>query len=179
MRNKESIKKNLQTIKIFIKKHIKIILKSCLVVACFIIFAWGKYFFETRDVYYVNKDQGTIYSERIEVHTVGIESDIQSFLRSYLAGSQNYKTKIPFTYETRLISASHDRDEKTLVLNWNSYFYRALEQKNVDKDIEVLLKSLKKNFAIDKVYFLVEGSKLVIDWQGNSLGNGIELNKIN
>ena len=179
MTNKKSVKQCLQTVKISIKKHIKIILKSCLIVGCFIALAWGKYLFETKTVYYINKDKGTIYSERIDVRNVGIESDIQSFLRSYLVGSQNYKTKIPFTYETRLISASHDKNENTLILNWNSYFYRALEQKNIDKDIEVLLKSLKKNFSIDKVYFLVEGSKLVVDWQNKSLGDGIELNKIN
>ena len=179
MINKESIKKNLKTALVFIKMHLKIIFKSCLVILCFIVLSWGKHLFETKTMYYINKDKGTVYSERIEVHTVGIESNIQSFLRTYLAGSQNYKTKIPFTYETRLISASHDKKEKTLILNWNSYFYRALEQENIDKDIEVLLKSLKKNFSIDKIYFLVEGSKLVVDWQNMSLGDGIELNKIN
>lgn len=179
MINKESIKKNYKTMSTFIEKYIKIILKSCLVVLCFVMLSWGKYLFETKPVYYINKDQGIICSERIKMHTIGVESEIQAFLRTYLAGSQHYKTKIPFTYETRLISASHDKDQKTLILNWNSYFYRALEQKNIDKDIEVLLKSLKKNFSIDRVYFLVEGSKLVVDWENKSLGDGIELNKIN
>ena len=177
--NKESIKKNSQMISAFAKKHRKIILRTCLVLVFFIIFSWGKYLFETKSVYYLNKDQGTVFSERINVDIIGIESDIQSFLRSYLAGSQDYKAKIPFTYETRLISASHDKDEKTLILNWNSYFYRALEQKNVDKDIEVLLNSLEKNFSIDKVYFLVEGSKLAVDWKNKSLGDGIALNETN
>ena len=179
MINKESIKKTFQMVPAFVKKHIKIILRSGLVVVCFILLLWGKYLLETKPVYYINKDQGFIFSERIEVRTIGIESKIQAFLRAYLAGSQNYKAKIPFTYETRLISASHDKDKKTLVLNWNSYFYRALEQKNVDKDIEILLNSLKKNFSIDKVYFLVEGARLVVDWQNKSLGDGIELNEIN
>ncbi len=179
MMNKESIKKNSQMISAFAKKHRKIILRTCLVLVFFIIFSWGKYLFETKSVYYLNKDQGTVFSERINVDIIGIESDIQSFLRSYLAGSQDYKAKIPFTYETRLISASHDKDEKTLILNWNSYFYRALEQKNVDKDIEVLLNSLEKNFSIDKVYFLVEGSKLAVDWKNKSLGDGITLNETN
>ena len=175
MINKEPIKKFYN----FVKTHIKMILKSCLVVLCIIALFWGKYLFETKPVYYIDKDQGTVFSERIEVRTIGIESKVQAFLRVYLAGSKNYKAKIPFTYETRLISTSHDKDEKILILNWNSYFYRALEQKNIDKDVEVLLKSLKKNFSIDKVYFLVEGSKLVVDWQNKSLGDGIELNKIN
>ncbi len=179
MINKEYIKKYKNLILEFIKKHIKIILKGSLIGLVFIMLCWGKYLFETKTVYYINKDKGAIYSERIKIRTVSVESNIQSFLRTYLAGSQNYKTKIPFTYETRLISASHDKDEKTLILNWNSYFYRALEQKDVDKDIEVLLKSLKKNFSIDKVYFLVEGSELVVAWQNKSLGDGIELNKIN
>ena len=179
MMNKESIKKNSQMISAFAKKHRKIILRTCLVLVFFIIFSWGKYLFETKSVYYINKDQGLVFSERINVDIIGIESDIQSFLRSYLAGSQDYKAKIPFTYETRLISASHDKDEKTLILNWNSYFYRALEQKNVDKDIEVLLNSLEKNFSIDKVYFLVEGSKLAVDWKNKSLGDGITLNETN
>ena len=179
MMNKESIKKNSQMISAFAKKHRKIILRTCLVLVFFIIFSWGKYLFETKSVYYLNKDQGTVFSERINVDIIGIESDIQSFLRSYLAGSQDYQAKIPFTYETRLISASHDKDEKTLILNWNSYFYRALEQKNVDKDIEVLLNSLEKNFSIDKVYFLVEGSKLAVDWKNKSLGDGITLNETN
>ena len=179
MINRESIKKIQQVILNFIKKHMKIILKFCLAVLCFILLSWGKYLFETNSVYYINKDQGIVFSERINVHTIGIESKIQAFLRAYLAGSQDYKAKIPFTYETRLISASHDKDEKTVILNWNSYFYRALEQKNVDKDIEVLLNSLKKNFSIDKVYFLVEGSKLAVDWKNKSLGDGIALNETN
>ena len=179
MINKESIKKNFQTISTFVKKHIKPILKACLVVLCFIVFSWGKYLIQTKSVYYLNKDQGTVFSERIDVDVIGVESKMQAFLRSYLAGSQDYKAKIPFTYETRLISASHDKDEKTLILNWNSYFYRALEQKGVDKDIEILLKSLEKNFSIDKTYFLVEGSKLTVDWKNKSLGDGIALNETN
>ncbi|MDK2819174.1 MAG: GerMN domain-containing protein [Spirochaetota bacterium] len=163
----------------FIKQYIKIILICCFVFLFITIFSLVKYFSGIANVYYIEKDKGIVFSEKIFVYTIGLESDIQSFLRAYLTGSQNYKAKIPFTYETRLISVSHDKNKKILILNWNSYFYRALEQKDSDREIKILLKSLKHNFSIDKVYFLVEGSKLAIELQDNILGDGIELNQIN
>lgn len=134
--------------------------------------------FTTKVAYYLHKDTGVTLKERIKVNKIGFESDIQSFMRSYLSGSKNYNVKIPFTYNVRVIGINHSQNNKVLVLNWNSYFYKVLEDKQSEKEIELLLLTLKNNFNVDIVYFLVEGAGILVKLEKLDLGMGIELNKI-
>ncbi len=132
-----------------------------------------------KEVYYLHKDSFVILKNKIRVKRIGSESVIQGFLRNYLAGSTDYKAKIPFTYETLLLSASHDKDKKILVLNWNSYFYKALEKDIVEEEIKLLLFSLKRNFNISTVFFLVEGAPINISLGDIDLSREINPQNIN
>lgn len=136
------------------------------------------YNWTTKKVYYLNKDTHEVIFDRIYTKRVGSESAIQSFLRRYLAGDTDYKAKMPFSYETRLLSASHNEKADVLVLNWNSYFYKALEQDTADLEIELLLLSLKQNFSISTVFFLVEDAVIHISWESLDLSQGIDLQNL-
>ncbi|MGL4677160.1 MAG: GerMN domain-containing protein [Brevinema sp.] len=157
------------------KKNIRLVIIGSIIVLSLSI---TKYIFSTKNVYYLNKDSHRLIHNRIVSKALGSESSIQAFLRHYLSGSSDYKAKIPFTHETRLLTVSHDRQEKVLILNWNSYFYKVLEQDTAEQEITLLLFSLKKNFSIETVLFLVEGSPLIWNWKNHDLGNGISINEV-
>lgn len=163
---------------IFTQKY-RIHLLCILTIICFIIaLKQFNYFTNTRPAYYLNKNTHKILKTRIKNKPIEMESAIQTYIREYLAGSIDYNTKIPFTSDTILLSISHDQNHSVLILNWNAYFYKALEQENIDEEIELLLKSIKKNFSINKVFFLVEGSKITWNWKGKNLNDAIDLSVI-
>ncbi|MGL5955320.1 MAG: GerMN domain-containing protein [Brevinema sp.] len=157
------------------KKSILLVITGIIVIISLLI-TW--YLFSTKSVYYINKDNHTLIYDRIVSKPLKTESPIQAFLRTYLSGASDYKAKIPFTYETRLLTISHDQQENVLILNWNAYFYKALEQDTAEQEITLLLCSLKKNFPLRTVFFLVEGSPLIWSWKNDDLGSGIEMNKV-
>lgn len=159
-----------------IKKRSFMIIVVSGAIALLILVQQSVSFFTTREVYYIYKDYQEVFVERIPVKRISTESDLQAFVRSYFVGSHEYQAKLPFTHETQILSISHDIQRKILVLNWNSYIYKALEQSGADLDVQLFLKSLKKNYQVEKVYFLVEGAPLV--WDRMDMSVGIAMDKI-
>jgi len=156
-----------------------IIIYVAIIIVLFLSIKHIFYLLTTDVFYYQHKDfPNEIIQERRQIKKIENESYTQAMIRIYLSGSIYYTGKMPFSYDIKVISISHGRDNKILILNWNNYFLRDINQRIVTRDIELLLKTIKRNSNIGKVYFLIENNKFPILWKGKKLEYGILLKEI-
>lgn len=157
------------------QKEFKYLLFFIIIVLCisyFFIFMLSKTF------YYMDKDTFKQISEQRYIIKGKQETFLQALLRTYLDGSNTYIGKIPFMHDSSLLSISHDRNKKILVLNWDPNFVKVSEQPLFEKDITYLLKTIKKNTTIQKVYFVINNNVLSIPWKNQDLSSGILIKEV-
>ncbi|MGL4388328.1 MAG: GerMN domain-containing protein [Brevinema sp.] len=131
-----------------------------------------------KKVYYLDKDNRKLIVERKLIKNIKPYTKIQNLLRKYLDGSIEYRARLPFMGVTQLININHDQNTRTLVLNWDSYFTVVMEDEYFDMDVYYLLKTIKKNTNINKVYFLIKSHQIPIFWKASNLSSGILLKEI-
>ncbi|SFB68063.1 hypothetical protein SAMN02745150_00139 [Brevinema andersonii] len=129
----------------------------------------------TNTFYYQNKNNSKFLHERRRIKPLQFESPLQALVRLYISGGLNYDAKIPFSSESQILGIYHDSQMKNLVLDWNSFFVRDLQNDNIDTDMKLLFKTLKENTSVEMVYFLVEGGLNGLYWNDMLLDKGINL----
>ncbi len=120
----------------------------------------------TQRSYYLNKDTGMVITSLLPKKSIDTESSLQTYIRRYLAGSPDYRIKLPFALDVELINANHDDGKNILILNWNTAFYKFLESDTAEREINLLLSSIKRNARVKEVYFLVNGES--VEFTGDS-----------
>lgn len=134
------------------------------------------FIFATTDIfYYQNKNNRKFLHERRRIKPLQFESPLQALVRLYISGGLNYNAKIPFSAESQILGIYHDSQMKNLVLDWNGFFVRDLQNDDIDTDMNLLFKTLKENTSVEMVYFLVEGGLNELYWNDMLLDKGISL----
>ena len=155
---------------------------ALIIIGVVLLYTGGKqlnYYLNSDVFYYADKDKSTEFTETQRIKKVSNESSLQASISQYLKGSYNYKGKIPFIPFTQIIDISHNAAEGIVILNWNSYFYKALESPTIEQDIKLLLKTMAKNYPVETVYFFVEGVNLNnVFWMDLNLGQGLDLKNL-
>ncbi|MGL5721750.1 MAG: hypothetical protein ACRCY4_05055 [Brevinema sp.] len=163
----------------YIKNHRKILIKIGLSIVVVIATYTSVFFLTTKPFYYGDRlNDGKIIVERMKVSSFDSESELQAYVRQYLIGNANYQIKLPYNSAGRIMGIYHDTSTENLVINWNPEFYVSWEEGLNMEDTLLFFYSIKKNFPVKTIRYLIDGRSIPITWEEQRLDEGINLDTV-
>lgn len=173
----QKILKKLKALALFLYKHLCFYRKEVLITLGLIVAFYGSYkgvgLIGTRVFYYQNQFQSGIITDRRRIKTIPPESSLQAYVRMYFSGGQVYQARLPYEGRQRILGIYHDAAKDTLVIDWAAGFASSWQDDTLKEDTELFFQSLKKNFPIKNVRFLVEGRPAGLKWNEYSFDTGV------
>lgn len=173
----KKIFKRLRALALILYKHLRFYRKEIFITLGLVIVLWGSYkgigLIGTRAFYYQNQFQSGIITDRRRIKTIPPESSLQAYVRMYFSGGQGYQARLPYEGRQRILGIYHDAAKDTLVINWAEGFASSWQEGTLKQDTKLFFRSLKKNFPIKNVRFLVEGRPAGLKWDEYSFDTGV------
>ncbi|MGL5254946.1 MAG: hypothetical protein ACRC9L_08145 [Brevinema sp.] len=163
----------------YVNSHKNIILKISLGILSLVILLFGIHFWATKPFYYGDRlNSNRIITERMSLRLFSSESDLQAYIRQYFLGNDNYQIRLPYNSVGRMIGIYHDTPKETLIINWNSEFYLSWQEGVPTRDTQLFFYSIKRNFPVKTIRYLIDGRSIPILWEEQRLDLGVNIESI-
>lgn len=133
------------------------------------------YSFTSNKFVYIDRNRDLVYTESRHIPILFLEKKLVYLVRNYLAGSLDYKGRVPFSEKSVLKHISYNKHTKDLVLDWDMFFYKHMLDSQGQSDMEVFLETIKLNTDVKMIYFLIEGKQIPIFYNNLSLSEGYKI----